>query len=85
MEITDLNPIPIRETGFIKKLLQNIWKGRLAYLLLLPLIFFYGLFVLYPSLRTIQFMFMRYEFLRPDRVGFNGLDNLIRRAKDPRV
>jgi fructooligosaccharide transport system permease protein len=85
MDITDGTLIAIREAGFPGSLLRKIWKGRLAYLLLVPLLFFYCVFVLYPSLRTFQFMFMRYEFLRPDRVGFTGLDNIIRFLKDPRV
>ena len=66
-------------------LLQRIWKAKLAYLLLIPLLIFYGLFVLYPSFRTIQFVFMQYEFLRPDRVHFSGLENIIRWIQDPRV
>ncbi len=85
MGAIEYNSNSVRKTGFLSDLLRNIWKGRLAYFLLIPLLFFYGLFVLYPSLRTIQFVFMRYEFLRPDRVGFNGLDNLIRWVQDPRV
>ncbi len=71
--------------GFPGKLLRNIWNGKIAYFLLIPLLFFYGLFVLYPSFRTVQFVFMRYEFLRPDRVQFNGLANIIRWVQDERV
>jgi ABC-type sugar transport system permease subunit len=70
---------------FPGNLLRRVWKGRLAYLLLTPLAFFYGVFVLYPSLRTFQFVFMRYEFLRPDRIQFIGLENIIRWYQDPRV
>jgi fructooligosaccharide transport system permease protein len=85
MEITDQTPIAVKRSGFVGSLLRRIWKGRLAYLLLLPLLFFYGVFVLYPSLRTFQLMFMRYEFLRPDRVQWIGLGNVITWIKDPRV
>jgi ABC-type sugar transport system permease subunit len=70
---------------FPLNLLRSIWKGKLAYFLLVPLLFFYSVFVLYPSLRTFQFMFMRYEFLRPERVDFTGLDNIVRWVQDPRV
>ncbi len=85
MDLLEAKPLPVRQTKTGASLIAKIWKGRLAYLLLAPLMFFYGVFVLYPSLRTIQFVFMRYEFLRPDRVGFSGLDNLIRWVQDPRV
>jgi fructooligosaccharide transport system permease protein len=66
-------------------LFKQIWKGKLAYLLLLPMLAFYSLFVLYPGLRTVQFMFMRYEFLRPDRIKYIGLGNIIQFFQDPRV
>lgn len=74
-----------RDAGFPGKLLRAIWRGKVAYLLLIPLLFFYVLFVLYPSFRTIQFVFMRYEFLRPDRRGFNGFENIVNWFQDPRV
>lgn len=48
MESLEFNPNPVRKQGAFINLLQNIWKGRLAYFLLIPLLFFYGLFVLYP-------------------------------------
>jgi fructooligosaccharide transport system permease protein len=83
--MTELTSSAPRPAGFPGTLLKNIWKGKFAYLLLVPLLAFYGLFVLYPSFRTIQFVFMRYEFLRPDRVQFNGLENIIRFFQDPRV
>jgi ABC-type sugar transport system permease subunit len=85
MDITDAKPIPIHRSRFTGSILGKIWNGKLAYFLLLPLLFFFCVFVLYPSLRTFQFMFMRYEFLRPDRVQFIGLDNLIQWVQDPRV
>ena len=71
--------------GFLGNFLRDIWKGKLAYLLLVPLFFFYILFVVYPSLRTIQFVFMEYEFLRPERIAFVGLENIIKWFNDPRV
>lgn len=42
------------------------------------------MFVLYPVLRTFYLTFMRYEFLRPDRRHFVGLDNYITWFQDPR-
>ncbi len=71
--------------GFLGNFLRELWRGKLAYFLLLPLMFFYILFVVYPSLRTFQFVFMQYEFLRPDRVAFVGFDNIIKWINDPRV
>jgi fructooligosaccharide transport system permease protein len=85
MEISNPKTIPAPRSKSSGSFIERVWKGKLAYLLLVPLLFFYGVFVLYPSLRTFQFVFMRYEFLRPDRVGFNGLDNIIRWFQDPRV
>jgi len=73
---------PIRKP---RHLLQSIWRGRVGYLFLAPLLFFYITFVIYPSARTIWMMFMRYEFLRPDRIEFVGLANIIEWAQDPRV
>ena len=83
--MTQLTSSATRPAGFPGTLLKRIWKGKFAYLLLVPLLAFYGFFVLYPSFRTIQFVFMRYEFLRPDRIQFNGLENIIRWIQDPRV
>ncbi len=71
--------------GFLGNFLRDVWKGKLAYLLLLPLLIIYFLFVVYPSLRTFQFVFMQYEFLRPDRVAFVGFENIIKWLNDPRV
>jgi fructooligosaccharide transport system permease protein len=85
LDMTELTPNSARAAGFPGNLLRNIWKGKFAYFLLIPLLFFYGVFVLYPSFRTIQFVFMRYEFLRPDRVQFTGFENIVRWAQDPRV
>ena len=85
MDITDRTSITMNRSRFAGGFLGKIWKGRLAYLLLVPLLFFYSVFVLYPSLRTGQLVFMRYEFLRPDRMQFTGLANLIHWFQDPRV
>jgi ABC-type sugar transport system permease subunit len=49
------------------------------------MLIFYLIFVLYPFLRTLMLVFMRFEFLRPDRTAFVGLDNLIEWVQDPRV
>jgi ABC-type sugar transport system permease subunit len=69
----------------LKRLLHQIWKGRIGYIFITPMMVFYVFFVLYPSLRTFWMMFMNYEFLRPDRTHFIGLGNLIRWVQDPRV
>lgn len=85
MDITEGTPLAVRQARFSDSFLGKIWRARLAYLLLAPLLFFYCVFVLYPSLRTFAMVFMQYEFLRPDRIGFNGLENIIRWINDPRV
>jgi multiple sugar transport system permease protein len=69
----------------LKELIRAIWRGRIAYLFLAPLLFFYFTFVAYPSLRTLWMMFMRYDFLRPDRTEFVGLANLVEWVQDPRT
>ncbi len=66
-------------------LLQEIWRGRIGYLFLIPILFFYLTFVVYPSLRTVGMMFMQYDFLRPDRTHFVGLANVLEWAQDPRM
>lgn len=58
---------------------------RVAYLFLLPTLAYFSVFVLYPVLRTFYLTFMRYEFLRPDRRHFVGLDNYIAWFQDTRV
>jgi ABC-type sugar transport system permease subunit len=72
---------PGRIGGFLKR----VWRGKIGYLFILPMLTFFSVFVLYPTLRTFSLVFMRYEFLRPDRVEFVGLGNLIEWAQDPRV
>lgn len=66
-------------------LLRQMWRQRAGYLFLSPLFLFYGLFVIYPSLRTVWMMFMRFDFLRPDRIEFVGLANILEWAQDPRM
>lgn len=68
-----------------RNLVQRIWDGRIGYLFILPMLIFYLIFVLYPFARTFMLVFMRFEFLRPDRIGFVGFDNLIKWAQDPRM
>jgi ABC-type sugar transport system permease subunit len=72
-------------SGRIALLMNRIWAGRTGYLFIVPMFIFYLIFVLYPFIRTLILMFMRFEFLRPDRTAFVGLDNLIEWAQDPRV
>lgn len=72
---------PVRKAG----LLQRIWDGRGAYPYIIPMLIFYLVFVFYPFFRTLILVFMRFEFLRPDRKAFVGLENIIEWAQDPRV
>lgn len=58
-------------------------KNKIAYLFILPLVVYFVVFVLYPLIRTIGLSSYRYEFLRPDRVKFIGLDNFVRLIQDP--
>ncbi len=44
----------------------------MGYIFLAPLMLFYISFVIYPSLRTVWMMFMRYDFLRPGPDGVCG-------------
>jgi ABC-type sugar transport system permease subunit len=71
--------------GRVALLLKRIWAGRTGYLFIIPMLIFYLLFVFYPFIRTFMLVFMRFEFLRPDRTAFVGLDNLIEWVQDPRV
>jgi len=71
--------------GRARHLVRRVWEARVAYLFLLPMLAFFGVFVVYPFLRTVQLMFMRYEFLRPDRQSFVGPANIIEWVQDPRV
>jgi len=58
-------------------------KNRIGYLFILPLLIYYGVFVLYPLVRTATLSFYRYEFLRPDRIEYVGLGNFVKWAQDP--
>jgi ABC-type sugar transport system permease subunit len=71
--------------GGLQNVLKNIWRSRIAYLFILPLLIIHAIFVLYPFLRTVVLMFMNFEFLRPDRTAFIGLGNLIQWVQDERV
>ncbi|MBC7224713.1 MAG: sugar ABC transporter permease, partial [Anaerolineae bacterium] len=60
-------------------------KNKIGYLFIFPLVAYYAVFVLYPLYRTISLSFYRYEFLRPDRVQFVGLQNFVKWAQDPKM
>lgn len=49
----------------------------MAYLFILPHLFFFGLFIGYPFFYGLWISLHSYDFLRPDRVTFLGLDNYI--------
>ena len=72
-------------TGKLRKLVREIWRSRVAYIFILPMMVVYAIFVLYPLFRTLVLMFMNFEFLRPDRTAFIGLGNLIQWVHDDRV
>ena len=69
----------------LQELGRAVWKGRIGYLFILPFLAYFLVFVVYPILRTIGLIFMRYEFLRPERTQFIGLANIIEWVHDPRV
>lgn len=76
---------PTGLAGRVRHFAKRVWEARVAYLFISPMLAFFCVFVVYPFLRTVQLMFMRYEFLRPDRRSFVGLANIIEWAQDPRV
>ena len=71
--------------NWFTSLLRRFWDGKGNYLFVLPMFVIYLVFVFYPFIRTVQLMFMNFEFLRPDRTAFVGLDNLLQWVQDPRV
>jgi multiple sugar transport system permease protein len=85
IQVASVNKVPADRPGRFSNLMKRIWAGRTGYLFIVPMLIFYLIFVLYPFLRTLMLVFMRFEFLRPDRTAFVGLDNLIEWVQDPRV
>ena len=85
IQVTSSGKTSDKPPGRIALLMKRIWDGRAGYLYIFPMLIFYALFVLYPFFRTLILMFMRFEFLRPDRKAFIGLDNLVEWVQDPRV
>jgi ABC-type sugar transport system permease subunit len=83
--LTKAETTPKSRFASLRDLPGKIWRGRVGYLFILPMLIIHAIFVLYPFFRTVMLMFMNFEFLRPDRTGFIGLGNLIEWAKDPRV
>jgi len=80
----------IKENFSLPQTYKKKWTSRLVgaispYLFIAPLLVYFIIFVLYPILQTIVFVFMRYEFLRPDRRGFVGLANFYKYFADERV
>jgi len=69
----------------ITEKLEEIWKGRIGYLFIAPLLAYIGIFVFFPVGYTLMLSFMRYEFLRPSRNAFVGFANYIEWACDPEV
>lgn len=85
IQVASADSVPADPPGRLTYLMKRIWIGRTGYLFIVPMLIFYLIFVLYPFLRTLMLVFMRFEFLRPDRTAFVGLENLIEWVKDPRV
>jgi ABC-type sugar transport system permease subunit len=85
IQVASVNKVSADPPGHFTNLMKRIWAGRTGYLFIVPMLIFYLIFVLYPFFRTLMLVFMRFEFLRPDRTAFVGLDNLIEWTQDPRV
>ncbi len=85
MATRTISAVPAASQADRWRLLRAIWRGRAGYLFLAPLLLFYVAFVAYPSLRTVWMMFMRYDFLRPDRIEFVGLANIVEWLGDGRT
>lgn len=85
IQVPSADKVSVDPPGRLSYLKKRIWSGRNGYLFIIPMLIFYLIFVFYPFFRTLMLVFMRFEFLRPDRRAFVGLDNLIEWVQDPRV
>jgi len=69
----------------IRRRFQEIWKGKVGYLFITPLLVYFGFFVAFPAVYTIMLSFMRYKFLQPSHTRFVGFANYIEWFHDPAV
>lgn len=76
---------PVALFARLRGLVKDVWRGRAGYIFTAPLLLFFLVFVLYPSLRTFWLVFMRFDFLRPGASTFVGLGNIIEWLRDARV
>lgn len=60
-------------------------KDKIGYIFILPLLFYFVPFRLYPIIRTFILSFMRYEFIYPNRTRFVGFANFVELFSDPRA
>jgi len=62
------------------------WQGLdNPYAFLLPAVLVFGMFALYPILRSLFLSFFHYEFLRPEEMGWVGWANYAEIFRDERV
>ncbi len=62
------------------------WRGLdNPYVFLLPALLVFGMFALYPILRSLYLSFFHYEFLRPEEMHWVGLGNYHEILQDDRV
>lgn len=65
--------------------MKEMWRSRISYLFITPLLAYIGVFVFFPVGYTVVLSFMRFEFLRPSRTTFIGFSNYIEWFRDPAV
>ena len=65
-----------RDKKYYKTSLLN--NKPLGYKMLLPATLLICLISVYPLVRGVMMSFMNYNLLKPDKIGFNGVDNYVR-------
>ena len=56
-------------------LLRRVYRGRMAYLFLIPGLVLFVLFVIYPMLYSLRISFYDWNVIKPTKSEFVGLDN----------
>jgi multiple sugar transport system permease protein len=65
---------------------RRAWRGLDSpYAFLVPALLIFGMFALYPIVRSLYLSFFHYEFLRPEEMRFVGLSNYREIFADDRV
>lgn len=72
---------PTRPPNALRRFLQHLWEGRLAYLFILPTFLLLGVFYLYPVYTAFTGAFTDWDGFNPPR--FVGLRNFITALTDP--